>query len=424
MNPIKITTLEVENVKRVKAVRLAPGENGLTIIGGKNGQGKTSVLDAIAWALGGEKFRPSDPARDGSVLNPSIHIKLSNGLVVERAGKNSTLKVTDPSGRASGQTLLNDFVEKLALNLPAFLAATPKEKANTLLGIIGVGEQLAVLDQQERRLYDERLTIGRIADQKSKFAQELPTFIDAPKELVSASELIKRQQTILARNAENQRLRDQVARLSYILTDLKRRIDELQKQYDEKQEQYDRALDAAQGLHDDPTDELEQDIENVEEINRKVRANLDREKAEEDARHYSSQYETLTDQIDEVRTQRAALLNGAKLPLPGLSVDDGELTYNGHRWDCMSGAEQLRVATAIVRHVNPNCGFVLLDKLEQMDADTLAEFGAWLEGEGLQAIATRVSTGGECSIIIEDGSAIQDIPETPPAKSNWKAGEF
>ena len=69
----------------------------------------------------------------------------------------------------------------------------------------------------------------------------------------------------------------------------------------------------------------------------------------------------------------------------------------------MSGSEQLKVSTAIVRKLNPECGFVLLDKLEQMDADSLNEFGAWLESEGLQAIATRVSTGGECSVIIEDG---------------------
>ena len=69
----------------------------------------------------------------------------------------------------------------------------------------------------------------------------------------------------------------------------------------------------------------------------------------------------------------------------------------------MSGSEQLKVSTAIVRKLKPKCGFVLLDKLEQMDLATLQEFGAWLESEGLQAIATRVSTGGECSVIIEDG---------------------
>ena len=109
-------------------------------------------------------------------------------------------------------------------------------------------------------------------------------------------------------------------------------------------------------------------------------------------------------QINEVRGQKQALLNGVDLPLPGLGVADGALVYNGQAWDCMSSSEQLKVATAIVRRLNPECGFVLMDKLEQMDADTMREFGVWLEGEGLQVIATRVSSSGEdCTIVIEDG---------------------
>lgn len=43
---ITINELQVENLKRIKAVKLEPSASGLTVIGGKNGQGKTSVLDA------------------------------------------------------------------------------------------------------------------------------------------------------------------------------------------------------------------------------------------------------------------------------------------------------------------------------------------------------------------------------------------
>ena len=111
------------------------------------------------------------------------------------------------------------------------------------------------------------------------------------------------------------------------------------------------------------------------------------------------------------------------MPLPELSVLDRELTYQGQKWDNMSGADQLRVATAIVRKLNPKCGFVLLDKLEQMDLTTLKQFGEWLEHEELQAIATRVSIGDECSIIIEDGYVV-DIPPQNINKPKWKAGEF
>lgn len=119
---MKINKLEIENVKRVKAVRLEPAADGLTIIGGNNRQGKTSVLDAIAWALGGDRFRPSQPQREGSVVPPNLHIVMNNGLIVERKGKNSALKVIDPSGNKGGQQLLNEFVEQLALDLPQFMA--------------------------------------------------------------------------------------------------------------------------------------------------------------------------------------------------------------------------------------------------------------------------------------------------------------
>ena len=139
---VKINSLEVENVKRVKAVVIQPNENGLTILGGNNNQGKTSVLDAIAWALGGNKYKPSNPYREGSVNPPNLKITMNNGLVVERKGKNSSLTVLDPEGNKGGQQLLNSFVEELAIDLPKFMESTSKEKAATLLQIIGIGDQL------------------------------------------------------------------------------------------------------------------------------------------------------------------------------------------------------------------------------------------------------------------------------------------
>lgn len=155
------------------------------------------------------------------------------------------------------------------------------------------------------------------------------------------------------------------------------------------------------------TAELEDSINHIDAINRKVRANLDKAKAEDDAKVYRDQYTQLTQDLEQVRSDKRALLDGADLPLPDLAVQDGELVYKGQKWDNMSSAEQMIVSTSIVRKLNPKCGFVLLDKLEAMDLDTLKAFGKWLEQEGLQAIATRVSTGDECSIIIEDGYAVQ-----------------
>lgn len=437
---VTITALEAENVKRIKAVALTPAPTGLTLVGGNNNQGKTSVLDALAWALGGERFRPDAAQRDGAIAPAHLKVTLSNGVVVERKGKNASLTVTDPTGRRSGQQLLNAFVEPLALDLPRFMDASDKEKADILLRIIGIGAELHTRDLEIKGLYDKRTFTGQLAAQKKHFAEEMISYPEAPDELVSASELIRQQQDILARNGENQRLRAQYAELEQqvqqCVDELKRtreRIATLQQLADELDakhtklfNQRETARKTVSQLQDESTAELEASIRDIEETNRKVRANLEKSRAEDEAAQYASEYDRLTESIQQKRADRMALLNGADLPLPGLSVEDGVLTYKGKHWRDMSGSDQLRVAAAIVRRLNPDCGFVLLDKLEQMDMTTLQEFSAWLEAEGLQAIATRVSTGSECQIIIEDGmvkDAEPPVTEKPQPRS-WTKGAF
>lgn len=410
---IKINSLELENIKRVKAVKLEPTASGLTVVGGKNNQGKTSVLDAIAWALGGAKYKPSQAQREGSLVEPQLHIELSNGIVVERLGKNGSLKVTDPSGQKGNQSLLDSFISQFALDLPKFMEADKNTKAKILLQIIGVGDKLSVFDKQESELYNRRTEIGRIADQKKKYADEMVQWDGVPDEIVSAAELIRQQQEILARNGHNQELRNQVKNLEAQKTLLEQRITETTKALNVMQEQMTElandlviANTNTKDLQDESTAELEESIANIDSTNAKVRDNLNKQRAQEEADEYKRQYGDLTTQIEDIRKARMELLNGVEMPLQDLSVQDGELIYKGQKWDNMSGSDQLKVATAIVRKTNPKCGFVLLDKLEQMDVDTMNEFGKWLQDNNLQAIATRVSTGDECSIFIEDGYSV------------------
>ena len=427
---VTINRLEIENVKRIKAVKIEPSATGLTIVGGNNNQGKTSVLDAIAWALGGNKYKPSQAQREGSQVPPTLKIVMSNGLIVERKGKNASLKVIDPNGQKGGQQLLDSFVEELAINLPKFMESTPKEKADTLLQIIGVGNRLAELELKENELYNNRHAIGVIADQKEKFAKEQEYYPDAPKELVSIAELIQQQQAILAKNGENARKRQNVDTIQMQYSNAEANVSRLQEELAKAIDERDKfkqdlaiAQKDAMELHDESTAEIEANIQQIDDINRKVRANLDKEKAEEDAKEIRQQYNALSVEIEDVRNQKRDLLTNADLPLEGLSVDDGELLYLGQRWDNMSGSQKLQVATAIVRKLKPECGFVLIDKLEQMDQVTLQQFGAWLEQEGLQAIATRVSTGDECSIIIEDGYSVENEQhQQVQAKPAWEGG--
>lgn len=439
IQPVKIDCLDVENVKRIKAVALEPTKEGLTAIGGRNGQGKTSVLDSIAWALGGDRMRPDSPKREGSAGDPYVKVELSNGIVVERKGKGSALKVIDPEGNKAGQQLLNAFVSTFALNLPKFLNSTDKEKADALLQIIGVGDQLAELDRTADELYNKRLAIGQMERQKRGAANDMTSYPDAPSEPVSASELIQEQQAILARNGANQRKREQVneifqgceaanASISAMVTqreaiesqlaDIDTKIEEAKARRKNLEADLEIARKTVAQLQDESTAEIEAKLEEIDAINEKVRMNQAKAAVAEEADALLAEYEGLSEELESVRASRMKLLKDADLPLPELSVEQGRLTYKGQTWNDMSGSEQLKVATAIVRKLNPSCGFVLVDKLEQLDMDTLKEFGAWAQDQGLQIIGTRVSTGNECSVLIEDG-LVEIAPAAEETVKEW-----
>lgn len=440
---IKIVSLELENVKRVRAVHLEPSPLGLTVIGGGNRAGKTSVLDGIAYALGGERFRPTNLQHDGGAADARLEVTLSNGLRVERKGKNSSLRVTDPSGVKAGQKLLDSFVEELALDMPKFLRMNGREKTSVLLRILGIEDQLAALDREERAAYDERTAQGRIVAAQKAHAEAMPEHHDAPEAPVSAAELVAKAQAVMVRNAERAAARANLARLidaRQTLADrtaaANRRLQELRQQVADAEDHAKRQAtehvraceavanaEAAPTTPDESTAAIEAAMADLEALNAKVRANLDKRKALDDAQQAVDAYEHLTAKVEEVRARRAKLLGAADLPLPGLSVVDGELVYNGKAWDCMSGADRIRAGVAIVRRLKPSCGFVLLDGLESCDLAEMHALGAWLEAEGLQAIATRVSDDGEaCSIVIEDGmvaAPAETVAATPAAGDDY-----
>lgn len=395
-------------VRSKVTVSITPKQSGTTVIGGANCSGKTSILDAIVYALGGEKYKPSNLKRDESIGNPIIHIETDDGLIIERRGKNSELHVTDSTGRKGGQTLLDSLVSKFALDLPKFMNASVQQKTQMLLDLIPEKEELLCLDSAYKAKEQTRLTIGREADKKRKAAEDLPFYEDAPAQRVSVAELIKQQQDILARNGiKEEHRRKYEANKAELL-----RVNSEMARLAQRREELTAELCSAESedFTLESTAELETQIANFEEINAKVDANAARAERIEEADDLKDQYETLSTEMAEIKKQRVALLANAKLPYEGLSIspDSGELTLNGKSWDCMSGSQQLVVAASIASRLNPKCRFVLLDKTEQLDAANMDEFDKWCESQDIQCICTRVSTGGECSIILSEGEVAVD----------------
>lgn len=415
MQPVHITSFAIENVKRVKAVAYDINGQPLTTIGGRNGQGKTSTLDGIMWTLGGDRFKPTDPLREGAA-KLATRVVLSNGIVVERTGVNGSLKVTCPDGKKAGQNLLNEFVSTIALDLPKFMAASDREKAQMLLDLYPeLGAELNRLNQEAKRIYDERHASGVVLERKKKYAAELPFHPDAPNEPLTGTDMAQRLQDQLRKNAENDRLRRDVQAVKVnrdaaakVVDDLRTRLAAAEASLAKLEDDFTRASTIAANLRDEDTTAIQRELEQIDVINAKVRTNLEKVRAEAEAESLAEDYQQQTIALEEVRANRLKLLSTVPMPLADLSIDeDGNLLFRGRRWDGMSGAEQLRVAAAICTSIKPECGFVLLDGLERMDTVQLAEFADWLTERGLQAIGTRVSEGDECSLIIEDGAPVE-----------------
>lgn len=419
----KITGLKLENVKRIKLVEIQPAENGLTIIGGNNGEGKTSVLDGIAYALGGESFRPS--ALTNGDGNAYIRVDIGD-YTVERKGKNAELRITDRNGMKGGQKMLNEIVGKFALDLSKFMNANDQEKTKLLLKMFP--ELETMLDEYKReseQLRGKRTDINRDIVRMQAQYDMMPFHSDVPEAEIQVSDLIEQL------NAESQKEKD--------LEEKRRNAEAISGNLKAMEEQYNSMTDTLESLRSQiktleaniqanvtsakqmleqkrilaeeienaPASrraEITEQINHASAINDKILQNRNRKSALANLEALRKESETLTSNIDEIESRRKATLQKANLPLPELSItDEGELLYHNQKWDCMSGAERLKVATAICMEAKPECGFVLIDGLEAMDGKTLDEFSRFLAEKNMQGIGTIVGENERATIILEDG---------------------
>lgn len=419
----KITGLKLENVKRIKLVEIQPAENGLTIIGGNNGEGKTSVLDGIAYALGGESFRPS--ALTNGDGNAYIRVDIGD-YTVERKGKNAELRITDRNGMKGGQKMLNEIVGKFALDLSKFMNANDQEKTKLLLKMFP--ELETMLDEYKReseQLRGKRTEINRDIVRMQAQYDMMPCHSDVPEAEIQVSDLIEQL------NAESQKEKD--------LEEKRRNAEAISGNLKAMEEQYNSMTDTLESLRSQiktleaniqanvtsakqmleqkrilaeeienaPASrraEITEQINHAFAINDKILQNRNRKSALANLEALRKESETLTSNIDEIESRRKATLQKANLPLPELSItDEGELLYHNQKWDCMSGAERLKVATAICMEAKPECGFVLIDGLEAMDGKTLDEFSRFLAEKNMQGIGTIVGENERATIILEDG---------------------
>lgn len=419
---MRIVELKAENVKRLKAIEIRPDGN-VVVIGGKNGQGKSSTLDAIAYAIGGKKLMPAKPVREGE-KSASVSVDLGD-LIVTRtitASGGGSLKVTNRDGlqHSSPQKILDDLTGTrtgLVFDPLAFIRLDAKKQLETLREIVGL--DFAELDAERKRLFDERSAINRAAKEAKALVDRLPGFPNAPKEAVSVAALSDQLQVAHATEKAHDSVRADLEHLQHHhheliermerdnaeLARIRDRIKETRKSLDEadaKIVEGQKAADEAFKAIVDPS-EIHAKIAAAEEANRQVRANVERENARAEFDRREKQADRLTAAIDKIDEQKRAALSGASFPVQGMSFDESGVLLDGVPFEQASGAQQLRSSMAISFALNPRLRIALIRDASLLDEDSMKLVAEMAAERDCQIWLERVGKGEEVSVVIEDG---------------------
>jgi hypothetical protein len=431
----RIIELRAENVKRLSAVHITPKGN-LVIIGGKNGAGKTSVLDAIQMTLGGAKEFTEQPVRRGQE-RATVVIETEEFVITRNftAAGGSTLTVKNRDGmRADApQAILDKLTGKLAFDPVAFLRLEPAKQREALKKLVPV--DFTEDDNNRSRLYIERTHAGRKLEDAVAVLHSLPSYPNTPDVEVSVTDTVaelERAQSInqtakdLAEAAENAHsdvmdaaveasgiergianTEAEIARLQRLLAELRdehaaklRRVEELKA----------KAEAAAKAATDAPTVDLtpiREKLAGAELTNQHVRANARKDEQRKLVDSLTAQLTDLTKAIDHIDAEKKRKLSEAKFPVPGLAFDDRGVTFDGLPFSEASAAQKLRVSVAMAAALNPKLRVMLVRDAAFLDEDSLAQLEQLAAEHDLQVWAERVSQGSECQVIIEDGAVLE-----------------
>lgn len=416
-NPMRIVQLDSENVKRLRAAHIKPDGN-MVVIGGKNGAGKTSVLDSIMYALGGRDAIPVEPIRRGAE-EAAIDVDLGD-LKVRRTftakGSYLTVTTTDGAKYPSPQAMLDDLVGRLSFDPVAFSRMKPAEQAAALRELVGIDH--SELDAKRKAVYDRRTEANRDLKRLNAQVDGMTHHEDAPDEPVSVTELSAKLEEAIQCNRKIElaaedamKLARDVEMIDEMIASLEEKLNDARADRAKVAERLARCEAAALEAKPIDTREIREQIAAAESINAKVRDNQRRAAAIAERDEFAGSVEQMTARIAEFDAKKEADLAAAAFPVEGLGFDENGVTLNGVPFAQASAAEQLRVSVAMGLAANPRLRVILIRDASLLDVDSMALLEQMADEHDAQLWVERVGEGDECSIVIEDGAVKGAKPE-------------
>jgi len=427
----RIVRLTASNVKRLKAVDMTPPED-MVVIAGKNAQGKTSLLDAIMYALAGKRALPTEPMRRGE-HKAEVVVDLGDIIVkrvFERTGTRLEVTSKDGAKYASPQAVLDGLVGKLTFDPLMFTRLDDKSRAETLRGVVGL--DTGKLDMERERLYNMRRDINRKASSLTAQLEAMPEIDKEAGQLeVSSSEILARIDTAQATNngieeekracreleshlaaqkTVETRLAEQVRELGQALDAAGKALGEHRNTIVGTKAKLVGAVTSAEKSERIDLGPLRQELGALEERNRHARENARRSATDAELDTVQKQADMLTNDMAALDKEKAKLLDAVNWPIEGLAIDDRGVTYNDTEWSQCSSAEQLQVSMAIGLAVNPKLRILLIRDGSLLDDESMAAVRELAKDRQAQIWLERVSPDGQATVVIEDGQIAKSEP--------------
>ena len=443
-----IFELVAENVKKIRVVEIQAQGRKMVQITGKNGAGKSTILDCIWFALQGQKVLPD--RKDSWVRNgqkrAQVKLKLGGGELetftitrtIGTTGNPPTLTIEPQIHKKYDKTpqrFLDDLFGALTFDPLAFAQMTTAEKVEELKRAAKVDLDFDALAQADDEDYKARHLINQKVVDLDARLKGMGTFEGLPKQKVDTAALSKQLEDAAEANkkaqakfAERQQIGAHAAQLGY---EKQRKADEYEAQ-EERIRDLKRQLDQAKiklsELHDElnvlttqhsaaekeyraadpgaPVDvvELSRQLQAAERTNHAIdrRAEYDQVKADKETKQRES--DLLTRRMEQRAEQKRSAMANAKIPVPGLTFDEREVKYKGVPIENLGEGEQIRISTLIGMAANPKLRIICIRHGEALDDDGIQQIAELAKQNDFQVWMARVDTSGKVGIVLEDGS--------------------